>query len=251
LALQEEMEEQGVWLFRYRGILPVIILAIGAFIYLWGHIHPETSFFNGTRYEEYFQYFCLALSLFGLAIRVYTVGRVPKNTSGRNKKNQMADVLNTTGIYSMVRHPLYVGNFFMWLGPAALTGNPWFIATFCLFYWVYYERIMFAEEQYLRRKFGDEYTKWAEKVPAFVPCLANFKACNACYSWKKTIRREKNGVLAIFLIFMAFDIAAHYINGQDHYNTFFIAMTGLSILYYTIVKVLQKTTSFFKESYSA
>ena len=34
-----------------------------------------------------------------------------KNTSGRNTHDQVADSLNTSGIYSIVRHPLYVGNF--------------------------------------------------------------------------------------------------------------------------------------------
>jgi len=82
----------------------------------------------------------------GLFIRAYAVGHTPANTSGRNTKEQLADELNTTGIYSMVRHPLYLGNFFMWLGAAVLTKNGWFIVAFILLYWIYYERIMFAEE---------------------------------------------------------------------------------------------------------
>ena len=67
------------------------------------------------------------MSFFGLGIRVFTVGFTPKNTSGRNTAEQIADVLNTSGIYSMVRHPLYVGNFFMWLGIGLLTQNPYFV----------------------------------------------------------------------------------------------------------------------------
>ncbi len=99
-----------------------------------------------------------------------TVGFAPKNTSGRNTAaGQMADELNVTGIYSIVRHPLYVGNFFMWLGPVLFLRSVWFTIVFCLVYWLYYERIMFAEEQFLRRKFGDAYDKWSEKVKAFIP----------------------------------------------------------------------------------
>ncbi|WP_317038972.1 hypothetical protein ACF3NR_05840 [Vaginella massiliensis] len=52
-------------------------------------------------------------------------------------------------MYSMVRQPLYLSNFLMWIAPAMLTGNFWFIVAFCLFYWVYYERFMYAEEQFL------------------------------------------------------------------------------------------------------
>ncbi|GHU14504.1 hypothetical protein FACS189441_4300 [Betaproteobacteria bacterium] len=126
MALQEEFEQQGNWLFRYRGILPIIILFVGTATY------------------------------------------TPANTSGRNTTGgQLADCLNTTGIYSIVRHPLYLGNFLMWFGISLLTGNLWFVTAFCLIYCVYYERIMYAEEQFFRRKFGIVYTEWAAKTPVF------------------------------------------------------------------------------------
>ena len=103
----------------------------------------------------------LAVSLLGQLIRIFTVGFAPKNTSGRNTVNgQIADELNTTGIYSLIRHPLYLGNFFMWLGPVLFLRSVGFLIVFFLLYWLYYERIMFAEEQFLRRKFGEVYDKW-------------------------------------------------------------------------------------------
>ena len=56
----------------------------------------------------------LAVSLLGEAIRIITVGHAPRNTSGRNTtEGQVADVINTSGIYSIIRHPLYVGNFLL------------------------------------------------------------------------------------------------------------------------------------------
>lgn len=36
-------------------------------------------------------------------------------------------------------------------------------------FWLYYERIIFAEKVYLRRKFKDEYLQWATVAPVFVP----------------------------------------------------------------------------------
>ncbi len=99
-----------------------------------------------------------------------TVGFTPKNTSGRNTSaGQIADELNATGIYSLVRHPLYLGNFFMWLGPVLFLRSFVVIVFFVLIYWLYYERIMFAEEQFLRRKFGETYDKWSEKVRSLIP----------------------------------------------------------------------------------
>lgn len=247
MALQEEMEQQGIWLFRYRGVLPIFILLIGTGLYFRTELYPSTFFLEETPYEIYFAMSCLALSLVGLVIRVYTVGHTPRNTSGRNVKEQVAEKLNTTGIYSMVRHPLYLGNFFMWLGPAVITGHFWFVVAFCLFYWVYYERIMYAEEQFLRRKFGETYTTWAASVPAFFPRIRCFNEPSLPFSWKKVLKREKNGLAAIFLIFCAFNVGGELIDGDTSFNYFLIVMCVLILLLYAVLKVLQKTTTVLNE----
>lgn len=246
MALQEELESQGVWLFKYRGTLPVIILLVGLAIYLNTALNPETFILKGTEYEIYFVYFCLLVSLLGQVVRAYTVGHTPKNTSGRNTEEQLADTLNTSGIYSTVRHPLYVGNFLMWLGPALLTGNIWFVVAFCLFYWVYYERIMFAEEQFLRRKFKEVYTNWAENVPAFIPSFKNFRKPDLSFSWKKVLKKEKNGFAAIFIIFALFDVLGKVVTGQEDYNYILLGACAVSILLYIILKFLTKKTSVLK-----
>ena len=53
-------------------------------------------------------------------IRIYTVGTTPAGTSGRNRDKQIAEKLNKTGVYSIIRHPLYLGNLLIWLGVAFL-----------------------------------------------------------------------------------------------------------------------------------
>ncbi|MDR6301505.1 methyltransferase family protein [Mesonia maritima] len=248
MALQEELEQQGIWLFKYRSFLPLVILFIGTTLYLRTEIYPETFFLEETPYEIYYEMACLFLSLLGLFIRVYTVGHTPKNTSGRNTtQGQVADTLNTSGMYSIVRHPLYVGNFLMWVGPAMLTGNLWFIVAFCLFYWIYYERIMYAEEQFLRRKFGNHYAKWAENVPAFVPNFRNFRKSNLPFSWKKVLKKEKNGLFALFLIFFIFDFSGELIENETDYNYFLIAMCLLTGISYIILKIIKKKTTLLNE----
>jgi len=249
MALAEEFEKQGIWLFKYRSLLPLIILFIGAIVYLRTEIYPETFVLKNTSYEIYYEMFALTISLIGLFIRVYTVGYSARNTSGRNtKKGQIADTLNTTGIYSIVRHPLYVGNFFMWIGPAILTGNLWFIIGFCLFYWVYYERIMFAEEQFLRKKFGAIYLEWSKNVPAFIPKYKGFKKSDLPFNWRKVLKKEKNGLFALFLIFSAFDISGELIKHESNYNYFFIGMSIITGLSYIVLKYLKKKTNVLNES---
>ena len=91
MALQEEFEEQGNWLFKYRGTLPLIPLLIATFLYLWNKIYPESFFLSEKNQIFYFELLCLLISLFGLAIRIYTVGHTPSNTSGRNTEEQVAE----------------------------------------------------------------------------------------------------------------------------------------------------------------
>ena len=248
MALQEEFEQQGNWLFRYRGILPVLILFVGIAVFIQIKLNPETSFLGEISCEIYYETGCLLVSLLGLFIRIYTVGHTPANTSGRNTDaGQVAETLNTTGIYSIVRHPLYLGNFLMWLGIALLTCSLWFVIAFCLFYCIYYERIMFAEEQFLRRKFGAIYIQWAEKTPAFLPKFSTFIRPSLPFSWKKVLKKEKNGFLALFLIFSGLDIAGELIEKQGDYNYFFGAMCLISIISYCVLKYLKKKTQLLNE----
>jgi len=249
MALQEEFEKQGNLLFKYRSYFPLIVLTIGIALYVQKEFYPEIFILSETLYEIYFEMAALIISLLGLAIRIYTVGHTPKNTSGRNTtEGQVADSLNTSGIYSAVRHPLYVGNFLMWFGPAMLTGNFWFIIAFCFFYWVYYERIMFAEEQFLRRKFGENYLKWSVNVNAFIPRFKNFEKPNMLFSWKKVLKKEKNGLFALFLIFSAFDILGEIIHNTSNYNYFLITMCILTGLSYIVLKFLKTKTKILDES---
>jgi protein-S-isoprenylcysteine O-methyltransferase Ste14 len=248
MALQEEFEQQGNWLFRYRSNLPLVIFLIGAIVYFYS-IYDKSFVFFQSNFELYFQFICIIVGLFGLWIRIFTVGHTPKNTSGRNTQSQIADTLNTSGIYSIVRHPLYVGNFFMWLGPILLTANIWFIVAFILFYWIYYERIMFAEEQFLRRKFGENYTNWASSVPAFIPNFKKFRKPNLPFNWKKVLLKEKNGIAALFIIFTGMDIAGKLIAGRNDWNYVIIISCAISILYYLIVKILRKRSNLFKNLY--
>ncbi|ULQ52757.1 methyltransferase family protein [Flavihumibacter fluvii] len=248
MALLEKFEKDGIWLFKYRSTLPIIILIIGLIVYLQTAIQRGPLIIQGSAFENYYMYFCLAVSFLGLFIRVYTVGHTPSNTSGRNTAEQVADSLNTTGMYSIVRHPLYLGNFFMWFGPALLTGQLWFVVSFCLFYWVYYERIMFAEEQFLRRKFGTIYTDWARSRPAFVPNFKNFVKPNLSFSWKKVLKKEKNGLLAVFLVFSLFDIAGKLIQQNTNFNYFLIAGCVLTLLMYVVLKYLKMNTLVLEEA---
>ena len=239
MVLQDTFTKQGNWLFRYRGTLPLIIILVGLIVYSI-EIYVERHYFIFTKnYFDQYLYFCLAVSLIGVFIRIYTVGHTPKNTSGRNVKNQVADTLNTTGIYSVVRHPLYLGNFFSWLGPVLFTGNIWFAVSVCFLFWIYYERIMYAEESFLLNKFGKTYLNWADKVPAFIPNFKLFVKPNTGFNWKKVLKNEKNGILALFMIFSIYDLLGNFLIQNNSFNYVIIFGFVFFILMYVLIKILK------------
>ena len=246
MALQEEFIRQGQWLFRYRGTAPVLMLVAGLLVYISSRLDPP-SFLIGEGFPlMYYELICLVVSVSGLIVRIYTVGHTPKNTSGRNVKKQVADVLNTTGSYSVVRHPLYVGNYLMWLGPALMTENIWFMLVFTLAYWLYYEKIMFAEEQYLREKFGDPYLQWSDQVPAFIPKLRKFVRSDQHFSWRKILMKEKNGLAAMFLVFLVFNVTGELVRGQTSYNMVFVVGAAVSTLLYVVLTIIKRRTDWLK-----
>jgi len=186
----------------------------------------------------------LGVSLFGQLIRILTVGFTPKNTSGRNTVNgQIADELNVTGIYSLLRHPLYLGNFFMWLGPVLFLRSVWFTIVFGLVYWLYYERIMFAEEQFLRKKFGDIYDKWSEIVHPFIPWSVKFIPPGLPFSIKNVLKREYNSFVNIFLIFTLLDLFRNYFLSERIYLTgMWIYLSSSAFVIWIVVRTIHKST---------
>lgn len=241
MALQEEFRTQGDFLFKHRSYLPLIILIVGLSVFVqteYYEIRGQEKWFS-----EFFEFLCLGICLLGLLIRIFTVGYTPKNTSGRNtKKGQIADELNTTGMYSLVRHPLYVGNFFMWLGVAMLTENLWFVIAFILFYAFYYERIMYAEESFLRSKFEGSYLSWSQKVPAFIPNFKSYQKNKYPFNFKKVLKKEKNGLAAVFLLFWLFEFVGHMVEVKQvevEYDFWFFSAI-VSTMIYLILKVMKK-----------
>ena len=247
MALQDEFELQGNFLFKFRGILPLIFIVLGILVFSLDRYNGIS--FDSTITFSKIEYASLIVCLFGLSIRIYTVGHTPANTSGRNTGCQIADKLNTTGIYSVVRHPLYLGNFFMWLGISLLTANTWFVFSFILIYWIYIERIMYVEELFLKRKFGDDFIHWASNTPAFFISFENWEKSCYPFSWKKVLKNEKNGLLAIFVLLFVFhsiyfSFESKSIQAEMNW-IFYVAV--VTAVFYLILKYIKKKTGLLNE----
>jgi protein-S-isoprenylcysteine O-methyltransferase Ste14 len=199
MPLLEHFEISGKWLFRRRGFLPLLL-----FLILYSGLRGF-HYFNGSHFDEtLFELACFVLGLSGQAIRVHAIGHVAPRTSGNGRRIQ-AQSLNITGLYSVVRHPLYLGSYLMWLSAALLSRNLWVVIVITLAFWLYYERIMFAEESFLRREFGTSYDRWAHHTPAFLPDVRLWKPPAEPFHWRDVLLRERSAFAALALTFAVFD----------------------------------------------
>lgn len=198
MTLFDTLSQQGNFLFRWRSFVPLVLLIPGAMA-----LADSALFENkyGDFIEECWVIIGLVIAILGLAIRWITVGFVPGSTSGRNTKSQRADVLNTDGMYSIVRNPLYLGNFLAILGVLISLKVWWFVLIGILAYWIYIERVIAAEEEYLIEKFGDEYRQWAYQTPIFIPKIQLWRSPELLFSYKTVLKREYNGVMAVAAAF--------------------------------------------------
>ncbi|MEW6025309.1 MAG: isoprenylcysteine carboxylmethyltransferase family protein [Pseudomonadota bacterium] len=204
MLIKQLLTLHGNFLFRWRSYLPLLLLPV--FVAAAPEsVRVEQAMVNG--WSAAWTCICLAVAFLGLAIRVAVVGYVPAGTSGRNVHEQRAEHLNTTGLYSVVRNPLYLGNFVGLIGFVAATRVWWLAVIGSLVYWLYIERIIAAEEEFLERKFGKQYVDWASKTPAFMPRLSGWTKPNMPFSLRTVLRREYNGLFtlgAVFFMWSAF-----------------------------------------------
>ncbi|MDR1385903.1 MAG: isoprenylcysteine carboxylmethyltransferase family protein [Planctomycetaceae bacterium] len=240
--LNQEMRSQGEWLFRWRSYLPMIFFLL--FIPAFQTFH----YLTGNHFVDLiWECFCLSIGFWGLWIRCLVVGYSPANTSGRNIKKQIADSLNTTGMYSIVRNPLYLGNFLMWSAPVLFFHHGWLYLIYVLAFVIYYERIIAVEEAFLTKKFETSYKDWAKNTPLLFPRCWRWRKPEMEFSWKTVIRREYHGFYGLIIAMTVLEFIGDIIVLQKmtmdwFWGTLFVSGT----IIYIVVRILAKKTHYLK-----
>ncbi len=201
---QSELARSGHALFIIRGAYIYTVIA-GSILIAWatGHMGP----FGGQPADCIWQWAGFSVALTAALWRVLIGGYAALGTSGNAKKAAVAAELNTTGPYSLVRNPLYVGRIMNFTGLAMLSGSWAYAAIVFLVSVLIYERISMYEEQFLIEKFGDAHRKWAEEVPALMPRLTGWVKPKYDFWWRRAIRREYKKLFQLATAVVAVDFA--------------------------------------------
>lgn len=244
MLLKNEMAKSGDILFRYRSYIPLIMIPL----LILSLLSFGQNLYTQGQYNTPLVITALVVGFVGQWIRTLVAGYVPQGTSGRNVHGQVANSLNTTGMYSLCRNPLYLGNFLMMIAPMILLGNWLLLLAFSALFWIYYERIIYTEERFLEGKFGEEYTKWAESTPAFFPSFRNYKKSVLGFSLKTMLKREYHSFFGLTTSLFA----ANYIIVAISQKSFKITFDSIllwvfigSAVFYLIIRFIVKKTRYF------
>lgn len=79
------------------------------------------------------------------------------------------NTLVTTGVYSIVRNPIYSAFLFLFTGILLFTRNL-YLLIFPIIFWIYLTYLLKeTEEKWLKDKFKEEYQKYMKKVNRIIP----------------------------------------------------------------------------------
>ncbi len=132
----------------------------------------------------------LAISMAGQLWRIYAAGVIYKN-----------ERLATTGAYSLVRHPLYLGNFLILGGFTVASGHWGVTAAVIGFLLFYYPPAIRYEDAKLAGIFGQQWRDWSRDIPAMFPTHLHWRATtDAAWSARQSLLRNGELPISMFLI---------------------------------------------------
>lgn len=135
----------------------------------------------------------------GELLRIWAVGYAGASTRARTLG--AARDLVTTGPYSYVRNPLYLGNFLLSFGICLVANVYWLVAILIVGYFFQYLPIIALEEAYLLESCGSVYQVYRGQVPRFVPQFRPYlDPSDHDFSFARAIKSEKRTLTAIVCV---------------------------------------------------
>lgn len=202
---QLDLAHSGEVLFKVRGKFLKYTIVVGAVI---AYFHGQFGPFATAGANQLWFAMSLAVAVSGALVRIVTSGYAALGTSGVTKDAPIAAELNTTGPYSLVRNPLYLGRILNFTGIAMLSGSWVYGAIMLLASILVYERISLYEEKFLREEFGNApVDEWARDVPFLMPRRHGWVNPKNPFWVRRCIKREDEKIMFLASAVVLFDLA--------------------------------------------
>lgn len=233
-SLYSALLKMGNFFFRWRSYLPLILLPL-----MTTKLQNLSNSYGNKYLDNTYDAMCMLMSLFGEGIRIFTVGHVVSGTSGRNVRSQRAVKLNTIGMYSVTRNPLYLGNYFIVLG-ITLAFRSWELFLIInLLFAIFYIPIILVEEAYLLGKFKDEYESYLVRTPCFFPRLKLWRSYETSWDCKLALRREYHSLTAVIISFAIIKhLKLYVVSGRFNISIPWLAITLMSLMVWSVLKLI-------------
>lgn len=176
----------GAVLFRNRSWLPVPFLLVA--LLAPGNVGPANWLIGAV------------LIVVGEWVRLSGVAAAGTTTRRRSRNVQR---LVTYGIFRWVRNPLYVGNFFIWMGFVVISGVLWFLPVAILIFAAEYTLIVAYEEGVLESIFGQEYLDYKRTTPRWLPRPPAVREAGP-HDWREAWRSEVSTFLQYAMLIVVF-----------------------------------------------
>jgi protein-S-isoprenylcysteine O-methyltransferase Ste14 len=175
----------GNFFFKTRDALfPLVLVALFA---LSSPVIPHDNIAQARAVDA----LAVFIAVLGQVLRIAVVGYRYIVRGGRNRE-VYAEGLVTTGVFSLSRNPLYVGNLLILVGLLLLWHSVIGLAIGVPFFLLGYRAIVAAEETYLGKQYGAEYVTYVRNVPRWWPRLTRVAQATEgmTFNWRRVILKE-------------------------------------------------------------
>jgi protein-S-isoprenylcysteine O-methyltransferase Ste14 len=125
----------------------------------------------------------LLLIVAGVAFRFAAYGCLKKK-----------EVLATNGVYSLCRHPLYLGSLLLTYGFCFLLNKFWYFVAATIYFLIFYPLTIVWEEIRLAERYGADHEQYARATPALLP-LGKFQP--GVFQWSLAMRKGGGVLLGV------------------------------------------------------
>ncbi len=225
------------WLLRFSNYVPLLIVPVVAIVVI-GYAWP----FDSLEFHETWEIRCLLISFVGLAIRMLAAGQQLDRSSGRTNQHR-ASGLNTDGVFSIVRHPRYLGDYCIGLGVVLIPFVWWLPIVYSITFYFYYKRLLLIEERSLRGQFAEKFDRWASVTPAFIPRFSLWRPAKRPFSFRTALKREHTTLLLVIVLHSSVEWLEHLIlERRIMLELFYTVLTLTGLTAYVLVRHLTKHT---------